>query len=60
MFTEEVKVNRFTEQVNKFRTFIQEGAGSVVTHEDDKGGTRRWIESQHGVCFRRWDGLSGK
>lgn len=37
MFTEEVKVNRFTEQANRFTSFIQEGAGAVVTHEDDKG-----------------------
>lgn len=44
MFTRQIKVNRLavfgqggTEKVNRLRPFVQEGAGSVVTHENDKG-----------------------
>ena len=47
MFTEEVRANRFTERANRFTSFIQEGAGTVVTDEDDKGdeGKAGWSHS---------------
>jgi hypothetical protein len=43
MFTQQININRLTYgqegtgKVNRLTPFVQEGAGSVVTHENDKG-----------------------
>lgn len=50
MFTEEVRVNRLPEQVKRVTSFIKEGAGSVMTHEDDKGD-RSLAGLSHSLAF---------